>query len=168
MTLSILWGLALSTRLIRRKGVPAWLLDLHKFLGTLSIVFVGVHLLALWADNFVYFGPGELFVPFASPWRPGAVAWGIAATYLLVAIQLTSWMMKRLPRKLWHSVHLTEHPDVRVVDRARLHRRAPTTRTSRCSGSRSPASCSCSSWWRSAYSRRAVRAVPVALSARNL
>ena len=97
VTLSILWGLALSTRLVRRKGVPAWLLDLHKFLGTLSLVFVGVHVVALWADNFVYFGPRELFVPFASPWRTGAVAWGIAATYLLVAIQLTSWTMKRLP-----------------------------------------------------------------------
>jgi predicted ferric reductase len=110
VTLSILWGLALSTRLIRRRGIPAWLLDLHKFLGTLSIVFVGVHLLALWADNFVYFGGRELFVPFASPWRPGAVAWGIAATYLLVAIQVTSWMMKRLPRKVWHSVHLLSIP----------------------------------------------------------
>jgi predicted ferric reductase len=110
VTLSILWGLALSTRLIRRKGVPAWLLDLHKFLGTLSIVFVAVHVLALWADNFVYFGPRELFVPLASPWRPVAVAWGIAATYLLVAIQITSWMMKRLPRKLWHSVHLLSIP----------------------------------------------------------
>lgn len=110
VTLSILWGLALSTRLIRRKGVPAWLLDLHKFLGTLSIVFVAVHVLALWADNFVYFGPRELFVPFTSSWRPVAVAWGIAATYLLVAIQITSWMMKRLPRKLWHRVHLLSFP----------------------------------------------------------
>ncbi len=110
VTLSILWGLALSTRLIRRKGIPAWLLDLHRFLGTLSIVFVGVHLLALWADNFVYFGPRELFVPFASAWRTGAIAWGIAATYLLVAIQLTSWTMKRLPRKLWHRVHLLSIP----------------------------------------------------------
>jgi predicted ferric reductase len=105
VTLSILWGLALSTR-----GVPAWLLDLHKFLGTLSLVFVGVHIVALWADNFVAFGPRELFVPFASAWRTGAVAWGIAATYLLVAVQLTSWAMKRLPRRLWHSVHLLSIP----------------------------------------------------------
>jgi hypothetical protein len=35
------------------------------------------------------------------------VAWGIAATYLLVAIQVTSWLMRRVPRKVWHSVHLT-------------------------------------------------------------
>jgi predicted ferric reductase len=107
VTASILWGLAVSTRLIRRKGIPAWCLDLHKFLGTLSLVFVVVHVVALWADNFVYFGPRELFVPMASTWQPGPVAWGIAATYLLVEIQLTSWAMRKLPRKVWHAVHLS-------------------------------------------------------------
>jgi len=107
VTASILWGLALSTRVVRRRGAPAWLLDLHKFLATLSLVFVVVHVFALWTDNWVYFGPRELSVPMASAWRPGAVAWGIVATYLLVAIQVTSWMMRRLPRRLWHAVHLT-------------------------------------------------------------
>jgi len=106
VTASILWGLALSTRLIQRRGVPAWLLDLHRFLGTLSLVFVGVHLVALWADSYTVFGWSELFVPMASTFRPGAVAWGIAATYLLVAVEVTSWLMRRLPRRFWHTVHL--------------------------------------------------------------
>src|SRR5581483_10156348 len=86
---SIMWGLALSTRLIRKRGVPAWLLDFHRFLGVLTLVAVGVHLLRLWVDTYVYFGWRELFVPFGSAWRPIAVLWGIAATYCLVAIQLT-------------------------------------------------------------------------------
>ena len=110
VTASILWGLVVATRLIKKKGVPAWFLDLHKFLGTLSVVFVAVHVFALWADNFVHFGPRELFVPMAAAWRPGPVAWGIAATYLLVAIQLTSWTMRRIPRKIWHAVHLMSFP----------------------------------------------------------
>jgi predicted ferric reductase len=107
VTASILWGLALSTRLIRKRGVPAWLLDLHRFLGTLSLVFVGVHLVALWADSYTVFGWSELFVPMASTFRPGAVAWGIVATYLLVAVEVTSWLMRRLPRRLWHTIHLS-------------------------------------------------------------
>jgi predicted ferric reductase len=110
VTASIVWGLVLSTRIVRGRGVPAWCLDLHRFLGTLSVLFVVVHVGALWADNFVYFGPRELFVPMASEWKPGAVAWGIAAMYLLVAIQLTSRLMHRLPRRLWHAVHLTSFP----------------------------------------------------------
>ncbi len=110
VTVAIICGLALATRLVRRRGVPAWLLDLHTFLGTLTVVFVAVHLLALVADNYVTFGWRELFVPFASRWRPVAVAWGICAMYLLAAIQVTSWMRSHLPRKLWHRVHLTSIP----------------------------------------------------------
>ena len=107
VTASILWGLALSTRLIQRRGVPAWLLDLHRFLGMLSLVFVGVHLVALWADSYAYFAWSELFVPMASRYRPGAVAWGIVATYLLIAIEVTSWLMRRISRRVWHAVHLS-------------------------------------------------------------
>lgn len=107
VTASVLWGLALSSRLIRKRGVPAWLNDLHQFLGTLSLVFTFVHMAALWLDRFVPFGFTELLVPMASPWRPGAVAWGIVAMYLLVAIQGTSRMMRRMPRKIWHAIHLS-------------------------------------------------------------
>jgi len=107
---SIVWGLTLSGRLIRRRGVPAWLLALHRYLATLSLVFVVVHLLGLVADNYVHFGWRELFVPLASRWRPGPTAWGIAGLYLLVAIQITSWLMRRLPRRLWHTIHLSSIP----------------------------------------------------------
>jgi predicted ferric reductase len=111
-TASILWGLALSTRLVRRRGAPAWLLDLHRFLGLLSIVFTAVHIAALylhshWEYKSIPFGPGQLFVPFASKYRPAAVAWGIAAFYLLVAIQISSWLMRYIKRKVWHTIHLS-------------------------------------------------------------
>lgn len=107
VTASILWGLSLSSRLVRKRGVPAWLLDLHRYLGTLSLVFVIVHLGGLWADNFVYFGWQELFVPRKSPWKTAAVTWGIVALYFLVAIQVTSWFMRHMPRRLWHAIHLS-------------------------------------------------------------
>lgn len=107
VTASILWGLALSSRLVRKRGVPAWLLDLHRYLGTLSVVFVLIHLGGLWADNFVYFGPSELFVPMKSRWKTGAVAWGIVAFYFLVAIQVSSWLMRHMKRRVWHAIHLS-------------------------------------------------------------
>jgi hypothetical protein len=45
-------------------------------------------------------------VPLASHWRPGAIAWGILAFYLLVAVEITSLLMARLARRFWHAVHL--------------------------------------------------------------
>jgi methionine sulfoxide reductase heme-binding subunit len=107
---SISWGLAIVARLLRNKVNAAWMLDLHKHLGTLSLVFTGVHLLSLWGDNYVKFGPRELFIPMASPWRPGAVTWGIVAMYLLVIVQVSSWVMKKIPRQLWHTLHMLSVP----------------------------------------------------------
>jgi predicted ferric reductase len=107
---AVVWGLLASTKLIRKRGIPAWILDLHRYLGTLTVAFVIVHVGAIWLDSFVRFSPQQLFVPFASSWRPHPVAWGIFATYLLLAIQLTSWVMRRLPRKLWHRVHVLSIP----------------------------------------------------------
>jgi predicted ferric reductase len=107
VTATLLVGLGLSTRFVRKRGVPAQLLDLHRFFGALSLVFVAVHLGGLWLDSYVYFGPRELLVPLASRWRPAATAWGVVTLYLMVAIQLTSWAMKRIPRRLWRAVHFT-------------------------------------------------------------
>jgi predicted ferric reductase len=106
VTASVMWGLVLSTRPTRRPK-PAWFLDLHRFLGGLSVVFVGVHLAGLVADNYTHFGLASLLVPLASAWHPVAVAWGIVGMYLLVAIEITSLLMRRLPRRLWRAVHFT-------------------------------------------------------------
>jgi hypothetical protein len=103
---SITWGVLLHTRIFGRRPRPKWVLDLHRFLGGLSVVFVGVHLAGLLADSYVHFGPAELLVPFTSSYRPGAVAWGIAAFYVLIAVELTSLAMRWLPKRLWHGVHL--------------------------------------------------------------
>ena len=102
---AVVWGLLLSTRILQERRRPAWLLDLHRWLGGLSVVFTGAHLAGLVLDSYVEFGPRELLVPFASEWRPAAVAWGVVALYLLVAVQVTSLFMKRLPRRLWKAIH---------------------------------------------------------------
>jgi len=104
---SVVWGLFLAGRVARRFPPPSWTLDLHRFLGGLAVSFVAVHLVALVADNYVYFSWSELFVPLASRWRPWPVALGIVASYLLVAIEITSLLMRHLPRKLWRGVHLS-------------------------------------------------------------
>jgi len=57
----------------------------------------------------VYFGWRELLLPNASPWNTTAITWGVFAFYLLVVIQVSSWGMKHLPRRLWHGVHLLSY-----------------------------------------------------------
>ncbi len=104
---SVLVGLALSTKMVQRRGAPAWLLSLHRFLGALSIVFTAMHVAGLVADNWVQFGWSEILVPFTSRWRPVAVAWGVIAFYVLIAVEVTSLLMGRIPRRWWRAVHST-------------------------------------------------------------
>jgi DMSO/TMAO reductase YedYZ heme-binding membrane subunit len=108
LTLAVIGGLQLSTRLVRRPA-PAWVLDVHRFVAGLSVVFVVVHLLGLWGDTFVQFTAADLFVPFASSYHSGALALGIVAMYLLLAIEITSLLMKRMSRRAWHAVHLSSY-----------------------------------------------------------
>ena len=121
-SLTVIGGLQLSTRLVR-KPAPSWVLDVHRFLGGLTVAFVVVHMVGLAADQFIGFGPAELLVPFASSYKPAAVALGVVGMYLLVAIEITSLAMQKLPRRTWHAVHLTQLRPVRGRDGARHHRR---------------------------------------------
>jgi predicted ferric reductase len=107
---STIWGLAVSTRLLGRWPAPGWTLDLHRYLGGLALTFTGIHLAALLADTYIQFDLLDLLVPLASAWRPRAVAWGVVAVYLLVAVQATSLARRRLPYRLWRRVHLAAFP----------------------------------------------------------
>ena len=61
--LAVLWGLALATRALGRKPPAPWLLDVHRFLGALTVVFVVVHLVGLAFDPWASFGLDELLDP---------------------------------------------------------------------------------------------------------
>lgn len=105
LSLSVLWGLLLSTRVLGGRAAPAWLLDLHRSLGALTVTFTAVHMIGLYVDEYIHFGARELFVPLASEYRPWAVAWGVVAMYLLLAVALTSWARHWIPDLLWRWIH---------------------------------------------------------------
>lgn len=106
---SCLWGILLITRMLKPADRPAWLLDLHRWLGALSIITTAVHMATLVGDNYVHFSWTELLVPQGSPWKTTAVTWGVLAFYVMVVVELTSLVMKKLPRKLWHGIHLLSY-----------------------------------------------------------
>ena len=103
---AVIWGLLLSTRSARGLAKPAWVLDLHRWLGALTIVVTVAHLGALVADSYIHFDLVDLLVPGASAWKTGAVAWGVVAFWIFVAVEVSSLAKKRLPHKVWVRIHL--------------------------------------------------------------
>lgn len=108
---SVIWGLLLSGGYLERNPTKKWLLSLHRWLGGITVVFTAIHVIALRLDSFVDYTFADLLVPFAATKAPGQwpIAWGVIAAYLLVAVQGTSLMMKRLPRRLWRWIHLSSY-----------------------------------------------------------
>jgi len=114
LALTLIWGLLLSTRLIERRGLPAWLTDLHRYLGGLTVLFIGVHMAALYFDGYSSYSLKELFVPFASPDHQGYKAWpvayGVGALWALLVVEGTSLVMRKMPRKVWRGFHYLSYP----------------------------------------------------------
>jgi DMSO/TMAO reductase YedYZ heme-binding membrane subunit len=113
LALAVLWGLALSTRALGRKSPAPWLLDVHRFLGGLAVIFTIVHFVTLsfdpWMTSEYGYSISQAFIPFASEWKPVPMAWGIVAFYLLLAVEFTSLIKNRLPQKFWRGVHLSSY-----------------------------------------------------------
>jgi hypothetical protein len=44
---SVVWGLLMTSKIMRRRLTNSWLLDLHRWLGGLALVFTGIHVAAI-------------------------------------------------------------------------------------------------------------------------
>jgi DMSO/TMAO reductase YedYZ heme-binding membrane subunit len=106
---AVVWGVLLSTRVLKPHDRPAWLLDLHRWLGGTAVVMTGLHMLGLYLDGYIDYGFTELLVPGTSAYRPLAVALGVLSFYVLIAVQLTSYFRTRLSRRTWHTIHLLSY-----------------------------------------------------------
>lgn len=115
MTVAVLWGILLSTRVFRGADNPAWLQDLHRFLGGLALTLTGIHMVSLMLDPWLAMPLDQLLVPLIAEYRPVPVALGILAFYVLLAVQLTSLIMNRLPRRFWKAVHYLSYVAVLAV-----------------------------------------------------
>ena len=63
LAVTCLWGILLVTRMLKPADRPAWLLDLHRYLGVLSIVTTLAHVVVLHFDKWMHPSWTELFVP---------------------------------------------------------------------------------------------------------
>lgn len=80
--------------------------EVHRFVTLLSLVFIGIHSLAVAIDPFVKLSPPEVLVPLLSSYRPIWVALGIIATYLMIAIYLSDRLRTRVGYAWWRRFHV--------------------------------------------------------------
>jgi hypothetical protein len=104
LTLSVWLGLAMSTRLLGPKRQKA-LLGLHTTLVWTALAMLGLHMIAVLLDPVLHFGLLATLVPFAAPWKPGAVAAGVVAGWLALVLALSFRMRKWIGQRGWRRLH---------------------------------------------------------------
>lgn len=105
LTVSIVFGLGMSTRLAHRIIPKAMLYEIHSFVSVLTLLFVLVHAGFLLFDGYIAFGAQDILVPFASSYRPFATGLGVISAWVLGAVTLSSWLRPRLSYRMWRRLH---------------------------------------------------------------
>jgi sulfoxide reductase heme-binding subunit YedZ len=88
---------------------PSWprflTAEVHRTIALLSLVFLVIHIVTAVLDPFTSLGIVAAIVPLASSYRPVAVAFGVVAIDLVLALVVTSLLRERLGHRLWRAVH---------------------------------------------------------------
>ena len=104
--LSVVWGLLLSTSLGKAIGKVANVVDVHRHVSVLSVVFTLAHALVLLGDRYIGYTINSIFVPYASmEYRPFEVAFGQVGFYLLVIVAGSFWVRQWTGQKVWRVIH---------------------------------------------------------------
>lgn len=105
LTLSMIAGLCVKTRVLAALARAASVVDVHRFLTTLAFGAIAMHGAALVLDATITINPLALFVPGLSPYRPLAVGFGVVAAELMGLVILSFRVRRRIGQRTWRRLH---------------------------------------------------------------
>jgi methionine sulfoxide reductase heme-binding subunit len=103
--ISVALGLAMSSRIIRRPGLPANLKRFHEASTLVTLGLIAGHAGLLLFDGYLRPGLAGITLPFALSYRPMFTGIGIIAGWLAAILGLSFYARKRIGVKTWRSLH---------------------------------------------------------------
>lgn len=104
--LSMVWGFAIPTGLVRPVLENVFTYDFHEHLSLLGLGFVLVHVVVLLFDQYLPFSLSQLLIPFTDTYRPFWVGLGIISLYLLLLVTFTFYLRPKVGAKAFRSIHV--------------------------------------------------------------
>ena len=105
ISLSVLMGLAMAARAIRRPAIKRAVARLHEHVALVAILAIAIHGLALLGDHWLKPGWRGIAVPFALSYRPAFTGLGIIAGYLAVLLGPSFYLRRRIGARRWRKLH---------------------------------------------------------------
>ncbi len=105
--LSMVWGLQMTTRLVKIwPGFPP-ATHLHKFFAIFGLSLGVMHGLLLLGDQYMHFSLVQILIPFANTiYRPTWVGFGQLSLYLWGVILLSFYLRRKIGQKTWRTLHV--------------------------------------------------------------
>jgi methionine sulfoxide reductase heme-binding subunit len=105
VSLSVLVGLTMATKILRRPGLSRKLVRLHEHVALVGLAAIAVHGLALVGDPWLRPGLSGLTIPFTMSYRPLFTGLGLVAGYLAALLGLSFYARRRIGARLWRRMH---------------------------------------------------------------
>ncbi len=103
--LSMVWGMAISSRIFHPTVDGSWSYDFHEYLSLLGLGFVLLHVIVLLLDQFLPFTVWQILVPFVDTYRPLWVGLGIIGFYIFLVVTVTFYARASIGNKAFRTIH---------------------------------------------------------------
>ncbi len=105
ISLSVLMGLAMASRVLGRPKFKRAVARLHEHVALVALVAIAIHGAALLGDKWLKPGWRGITVPFAMSYRPSFTGLGIIAGYLAVLLGPSFYLRRQIGARRWRKLH---------------------------------------------------------------
>jgi sulfoxide reductase heme-binding subunit YedZ len=105
ISLSVLVGLAMAAKVLRRPSLKRYGARLHEHLALTALTAIAIHGLSLLGDHWLKPGWRGITIPFLLSYRPGFTGAGIIAGYLALLLGPSFHLRRRIGARRWRKLH---------------------------------------------------------------
>jgi hypothetical protein len=105
MSASVMWGLVLSSKIVKEVAPPPAALAVHNAISWAGIGLGALHALALLFDTYYTYSLFDVLMPFIGPYRPGWVGLGTLSLYAMTVVSMSFAWRKWLGQTGWRILH---------------------------------------------------------------
>lgn len=105
ISLSVVVGLAMAARVLKRPDVRRASARLHEHVAVAALAAIAAHGLTLLGDHWLRPGWRGITIPFALAYRPGFTGIGVIAGYIAVLLGPSFYLRRRIGARRWRKLH---------------------------------------------------------------